>query len=255
MADGWQNETSKAKATADAINRILSELVTKCSKEEGIRNYFEVGVIGYGYQVADAMSQIQGPLIKPIDMIDQNPLRMESRKQKIPDGAGGIIELDVKFPVWFNPVANGSTAMCEALTLAGTSIGEWADRNRKAFPPVIINITDGEPTDGDPEPVADLIRQLTTDDGNVLLFNLHISSGGGTKLLFPSSEREITGGPPALRLFRMSSELPPQFIEAATSSGYRLAAGARGYGYNADFIDLVNFLSIGTQAANTRLAR
>jgi hypothetical protein len=44
-------EASRAKRpiqVADAINRLLQNLVIKCAKEEGIRDYFHVGVIGYG---------------------------------------------------------------------------------------------------------------------------------------------------------------------------------------------------------------
>ncbi len=170
----------------------------------------------------------------------------------VPDGAGGVIEVAVRFPVWFDPVASGCTPMCEAFRLAGQTVGEWADQSSGAFPPTIMNITDGDPTDGDPEPLAQLIHQLATDDGNVLLLNLHISGGTGAKVLFPESEDQISG-PNAKRLFRMSSVLPPMFHSAAAGLGYSLRPGARGYGNNAGFIDLVNFLTIGTQAANTRL--
>ena len=38
----------KADVVADAINRFLQELSIKCAKEEGVRDYFHVGVIGYG---------------------------------------------------------------------------------------------------------------------------------------------------------------------------------------------------------------
>ncbi len=86
----------------------------------------------------------------------------------------------------------------------------------------------------------------------MLLLNLHISEGRGAKVLYPDSEDQISDAN-AQRLFRMSSELPPLFHSAAAGLGYNLRPGARGYGNNAGFIDLVNFLTIGTQAANTRL--
>ena len=38
----------KANAVADAVNRLLSDLIIKCTKGEGIRYYYDVGVIGYG---------------------------------------------------------------------------------------------------------------------------------------------------------------------------------------------------------------
>ena len=51
---GAQPEKQKAEGVADAINRLLQNLVLKCAKSEGIRDYFHVGVIGYGGQVASA---------------------------------------------------------------------------------------------------------------------------------------------------------------------------------------------------------
>ena len=38
----------KSEALADVINRMLQQLVIKCAKSEGVRDYYHVGVIGYG---------------------------------------------------------------------------------------------------------------------------------------------------------------------------------------------------------------
>src|SRR5437868_4812684 len=39
---------SKAEGVADAVNRLLQNLILKCAKSDGIRDYFYVGVLGYG---------------------------------------------------------------------------------------------------------------------------------------------------------------------------------------------------------------
>src|SRR5216117_183961 len=39
---------SKADFVADVLNKTLYTLVTSCSKSDGVRNYFDVGVIAYG---------------------------------------------------------------------------------------------------------------------------------------------------------------------------------------------------------------
>src|SRR5512133_75708 len=41
-------KVTKAQGVADAINRLLSTIVIRCTKEEGARDYFDVGVLGYG---------------------------------------------------------------------------------------------------------------------------------------------------------------------------------------------------------------
>src|SRR6476661_2881881 len=50
---------SRADGVADAINRLLQNLVIKCAKGEGINDYYVIGVIGYGKQVGPAFG---GPL-------------------------------------------------------------------------------------------------------------------------------------------------------------------------------------------------
>lgn len=46
---------SKAQELADVINRLLQTLVTRCAKGEEVRDYFEIGVLGYGHTVGDAL--------------------------------------------------------------------------------------------------------------------------------------------------------------------------------------------------------
>src|SRR5258708_33763808 len=47
---------SKAGFVADVLNKTLYTLVTNCSKADGVRNYFDVGVIAYsGSEVAGGL--------------------------------------------------------------------------------------------------------------------------------------------------------------------------------------------------------
>ncbi|HKJ96826.1 MAG TPA: VWA domain-containing protein, partial [Thermoplasmataceae archaeon] len=50
------SDRSKAIEAADAINRQLNELINRCTKSEGIRDYFEIGIIGYGGARGQAFS-------------------------------------------------------------------------------------------------------------------------------------------------------------------------------------------------------
>lgn len=251
MAEAWLGERTKAQAVSDALNRLLAEIITKwCSKDEGVRHYFDVGVIGYGgHGYSDALPGAEGGLLKPIPELERAPLRVETRSLKVPDGAGGIVETTKKFPVWFDPKASGGTPMVAAMKYAAQEIATWCDGHLTAYPPTVIHITDGESTDGDAEPVAKVIREMCTNDGSALLFNLHISSTGGSKVIFPESDVSAPT-PDGKRLFRMSSVLPPHMLRAARSSGYEVGEYARGYGYNADFVDLVSFFDIGTRPVN-----
>ena len=250
MMDPWQDQSSKAEALSDVMNRTLAELIIKCSKEDGVRPYFDVGVIGYGSSGCyDSLNSVPGGLLKALPEVERNPKRVEDRLMRQPDGAGGLVEVPVKFPVWFDPSASGGTPMCAAFEFAAREVAGWCDAHMTSYPPIVLHITDGESTDGDPQRHADLLKQIATNDGNVIVFNLHIAAGNQPKVVFPSTEAELYSAS-AKMLFRMSSVLPDLMSGAAHGKGYSIAANARGYGYNADFIDLVHFFDIGTRPAN-----
>jgi hypothetical protein len=254
MSDKFSGtEKSKAEQVSDVINRTLMTLITRCTKSEGTRNYFDIGVIGYGND--QAMNGFHGALsasvFNPISEVEANPLRVEDREKKMDDGAGGIITNTVKFPVWFEPKANGGTPMCAALTQAAEALVAWCDTHPDSYPPTIMHITDGESTDGDPEELANQLRQIRTNDGEVLLFNCHISSLNANAIQFPAGEAGLPDSYAKL-LFRMSSRLPDHIIKYAQGKGIAVGIEARGFTFNAEAVELVEFLDIGTRASQLR---
>jgi hypothetical protein len=113
----------------------------------------------------------------------------------------------------------------------------------------VINITDGEPTDGDPTGPADEVRKLATSDGNVLIFNCHISSRKGTPILFSDAGTDADLPDEHARLlYRMSSVLPSGLLDAVQSEGLKVGAQARGFVFQADMVEVIRFLDIGTRA-------
>jgi hypothetical protein len=254
MADSFAggNGHSKAAELATIINRLLASLVIRCSKDEGVRDYFEVGVIGYGSRVAPALATAPDAMpILPISRLANEPLRVEDRVQKVPDGAGGLVEQTVKFPVWVDPRAEGGTPMTEAVSHGRAALSTWIDQHAAAFPPVVFNVTDGEATDGDPCGAAAALRSLQTDDGQTLLFNVHLSERRAPAVEFPSTDETLPDSF-ARRLFSMSSTLPPHLQRAARQEGYAVEDGTRGFVFNADAAAVIQFLDIGTRPANLR---
>jgi hypothetical protein len=256
MADPFGGEPGRSKADrlADAINRLLYELSIRCTKDqtEGVRNYYEVGVVGYGPRVGPAWGgELAGRDLIPIREVADNPARVEDRRRKVEDGAGGLVEEAVKFPIWFDPVAQNGTPMCEALRLARSIMEPWVRAHPNSFPPIVINITDGEATDGDPRQPAEALRKLVTNDGNLLLFNLHLSSHPGAPILYPESDAGLPDEY-ARQLFQMSSLLPPHIQEAAKGEGYAIGPQSRGFVFNADIVEVIKFLDIGTRPKGLR---
>ena len=249
----------KADGVADAINRLLQNLVVKCTKAEGVRNYYDVGVIGYSQpnehdtNVGPAFAgALAGKEFVPVSEVANNPARIEERTRKVEDGAGGLVDQTFKFPVLFDPITNGGTPMCEALRFACRVLEGWVNAHPSSYPPMVINITDGESTDeGDPLQEGERVKTLATNDGNVLLFNCHISSHVGSPIVFPDTKAGLPDKFAEL-LFEMSSVLPQGLLAAAQSEGYVAGAEARGFAFNADLVDLIRFLDIGTRASNLR---
>jgi len=236
---------SKAQAVAEQINTLLYELILRCvnTPREPPRAYFYVSVIGYS-TAGDGESTVEPALtiassdgaISTTDLA-ASPLRVESRT-----GAhGGAINA----PVWVEPVSRGGTPMCGALDRAGRLAASWVARHPSAFPPVVVNLSDGEATDGDPAVWAGRLRSLSTADGHLLLFNLNMSAESGTTSLFPS-DADFLASKYATKLFQMSSPLPSSMVDIARAQGIAVRPDARGFAFNADIKALTLFLNVGT---------
>lgn len=253
MQEVMENGKSKAQFVADVLNRTLATLITRCTKSEGTRDYFEVGVLGYSGATAEngLSGALSSVILHPISRIEGHPLRVEDRTKRVDDGAGGLVNQTIKFPVWFEPKAAGGTPMCNAITTAAEQLAAWCDAHPDCYPPTVLHVTDGESTDGDPEALALQLQRIGTNDGQVLLFNLHVSVNGGDPVKFPTSDASL-GDSYAKLLFRMSSPLPPHLQKAAEEKGIRATMESRGFMFNAETAEIVDFFDIGTRAAQLR---
>jgi hypothetical protein len=249
---GGQPGKKKSDGVADAINRLLQNLVLKCAKADGVRDYFHVGVIGYGEDVGPRLAGTTASQpLAPISAIANNPLRLEQRTRMVDDGAGGLVEQAFRFPVWFEPVAGGKTPMNAAVEMAKEIVTEFIATYPDCFPPLVINLTDGKPTDANPLDAAVALKAMKSTDGNVLMFNAHLSSSPSPPVCFPSDENGLADKYAKL-LFRMSSILPPRLMSAAKDEGYAIDGPARGFVFNADLVAVIRFLDIGTRVAAPR---
>ena len=258
MADpfgGGEGQLRKADILADVTNRTLRDLVIRSTKAEEIRDYYCVAVMGYGTssgEVASAfVGQLAGKSFAKISEVGEYPARVDNRLKKVPDGAGGLVDQPLRFPIWVDPSAQHKTPMCAALDTVRALLESWLGEHPHCFPPVVLHITDGESTDGDPTTAARAITALSSTDGNVLLFNCHLSSQRAGAIAYPS---DGTGLPNefARLLFEMSSVMPAEFRKTASETGLIMGEGSRGFVFNADPTALIQFFDIGTRPANLR---
>ena len=243
-----------ASGVADSINRWLQELSIKCAKSEGIRDYYNVGVIGYGKDVGPSfVGPIADRELIPISEIADNPARLDERTKKISDGAGGLLEQSVRIPVWFDPIAEGGTPMCRAATEARRVLEDWIAAHPDSFPPIVIHITDGESTDGNPTDHLNTLTSLSTSDGNVMLFNIHLSANpNATPVSFSDSPDDLPDAYSKM-LFETSSPLTPAMRGLAKEHGFETSDSSRCFVLNADLVLLVQAIDIGTRPSNVQM--
>ena len=106
-------------------------------------------------------------------------------------------------------------------------------------------------TDGDPTEESINLKKLSTSDGSVLLYNIHLSAEYTQPVSFPNTS-EVLSDPYARLMFDLSSPLPYAAQKAAEKEGYKIAPDARAFMFNADPVKLIQFLDIGTRTDNLR---
>lgn len=237
----------KKDAVADVVNNVLYNAVLASTKEDGVRHYFDVGVLGYG--VEEGVKSTFGTDLVPIGWVADNPGTWVRKEWDEDDGEGGTVRVGEDMPIWFEPFAKGKTLMRVAFERALAVVRAWADDHKDSFPPIVLHITDGgftEP-DQDPAPVVRELQEQCTDVGSALVFNCHLSDKQGQTVMFPSAAAAEGFEVRARKLYEMSSPLPEPMRREAGLLGYPVEVGARGYVRNADLASLVQFLDIGTR--------
>ena len=251
MAEG----KSRAEWAALAVNRCIMEIVKRCEHMESIKDRCSLVVIGYGAPTACPQANGQAAYIMlggKISEIANKKLRTDTttKKTKISDGAGGLMDGETKFhlDIWIEPYAEGSTPMDQAFSKAEEVASKWVLEYPDNFPPVVVNITDGEPSDSTAtDNAAKSLMRVATSDGNLLLFNGHITDGVN-EIVFPTSEAQLTN-PLGKLMFRMSSEIPPTLLQASREVGFESKQGCRGLIVNGRETEMIKLINFGSSVA------
>ena len=214
-----------------------------------------VVVIGYGAPTVNPKAGGQKAYLivgGKISEVEKQMIRTDKHKipTKVSDGAGGLMdgEKTINLDIWVDPYVEGNTPMDEAFMKAEEFASKWVLEHPDNFPPVVINVTDGEPNDPPAaEKAARALMSVATSDGNLLLFTAHISGGQGKKIL-PANEPELSNQFEKL-MYRLSSEIPASMIDLAKKAGFEDArAGSRGLVINGEAGDMIQLIDFGSRA-------
>lgn len=248
MLAPFDGNDSRTVSATKAVNRVIDTIIQKNFDGKAPKNRCFITVIGYNHNVKNLASGY-------LKDLDENPLRVDVVKQKISDGAGGIITIDKNMPIWVDPITqDGATNMKGAFDMAKDIIDKWVSDKPKNPAPVIINISDGVPYfNGQDIPicmqqtvdVVSQIKAIDTEDGKIQIFNAMIGDDKNKKVSFPSSTSELNSSE-AQFLFDISTEVPDSYKKAAVKNGLQYEQGARGLICQANPVDLVSLIDFGS---------
>ncbi len=245
---------SKAEMLSEVANTIIAELIERSHRSEGIRNYYDVAIIGYsGDGIRSYFGQKDYLSIGEIAAMDV-PTKQVTKEYVGADGQMKIITENLK--CWVKAHASGKTPMYEALSYIYEFIMRWCSdpANINSFPPIIFNISDGLPTDGeqqDIENISSMIKSLSTNDGAALLSNIHIAPHTQeNSMLFPTHEDiepYIKSSSSIATLYESASVMPEIFNNIICEiKGVRHEGPFRGLCYNSSIAELLAILNIGS---------
>ena len=250
----YGEEMPMAEAVARIVNHQLNELVLRCVKGSETRDYYDIAIIGYG---ENAYSGWKGELegrdfVKPSELKEHPYKKITTKKET--RTRKGVKVVEVEEVQWIEAEATeGWTRVHHAFEKAKGLLDEWMEKHhdKDCYPPTIINITDGEFNGATKEYVlqqANELKSMFTNDGNVILFNIHISANKAVCVTCPASKDEVSFSSLATTMYEMSSLLPMRYSDRI--------ADLRGDGtpnnrytamsINADMSTLIQLMDIGT---------
>ena len=114
-----------------------------------------------------------------------------------------------------------------------------------------LTITDGEyngTSHDEMQQLANQLKSMFTNDGNVLFFNIHVVPGHAESVVFPATADELNGNGYGEKLYNMSSLLPLNYNEQIRNIFGDKQADIRYHamGVNTGMERLVKMMKIGT---------
>ncbi len=249
--------TTKAKAVAEVTNQIIAELIERARRHDGIRDYYDIAIIGYSNENVKSMlgDNPNRPFISIAELAARS-VKIQSRIVERVTPAGASAPYKVDTPMWVEPLASGNTPMYGALCCIFDALRSWCaePNNRDSFPPIVINITDGESTDcstEDLKAISKRIRSLKTADGEIFMINIHIAATGTAgSTIFPTlKEVETISHRKTRELCQISSVMPEPFNELICElKGVPTGRDFVGMSHNTSIEELITILNIGTMS-------
>lgn len=246
-------DMTMSEAVARIVNHQINELVLRCIKGSETRNYYDIAVIGYGHNVHSGwQGNLEGrDFVTPEELKDNPYKRITIKEEK--RTRRGVMLKEVEKVQWIEACHDGHwTHIHKAFDKVKALLEQWMlkYKDMDCYPPTIINITDGEFNGDTSESIqqkANELKSMFTNDGNVILFNIHINTTG-EMILFPNSHEEVYDNSYSMQLYNLSSLLPIRYNEPISQVRNSINKNNRhvAMAVNADMSTLIQLMDIGT---------
>ena len=246
-------QMSLAEAVARIVNNQINELVYRCIKTTEVRHYYDIAIIGYGHEVYSGWNGVLAgrDFVSP-EELKNNPFKKIIVKEEKRTRKGTMIK-EIEKVQWLEARCDGNwTHVHKALDKAKALLNQWMKEHhdKDCYPPTIINITDGQFTQVTREQVvqqANELKAMFTNDGNVLLWNIHITPNHLEQVLLPIGKEELKGDKYSELLYDMSSLLPTRYNQAISDiRGDSVDSRHVAMATNTDMSTLIQLMDIGT---------
>ena len=245
MSEPYPEGGTKAKFTQLAVSSAINETINANFDGETPKDRANISLIGFGKSVQEIRTD-------KLSEFANNPYRIESGTKKVSDGNGGLVEVAVQNPVYFEPVADGLTPLAEALGVVKQVFIRIKEKYPESPDSVAILVTDGMPrSEGVDDAVEEanaiaLAEEIKAMGG--LIFGCHIGNGRN-KCEFPVTEDELPDDQ-AKFIYKVCSIVPESYKEAARKLELNVSENSRAMVTNADPTTFVKFINFGSSGTN-----
>ena len=253
MKETYIGAETRAEFLAKAINKVIQTLIIKNTSGDKTKDRVFISLIGYGGLGGNSVVDLRSDYLSKFA---DEPLRIDKVRKSVPDGAGGLVEIEDELLISLDPLSprNGLTPMAGALECAKNLVEAWIQEKPDNPAPVIINVTDGIPYNGNLNKpneesenayiVAKQIMSIQTGDGSPLIFNVHIENND-KEIQFPENVSELSSDT-AKFLFNISSRVPNSYKADAQKLQLNIRQNSLGFIANADAVSLIKFINFGS---------
>ncbi|MEG0499673.1 MAG: hypothetical protein RR550_00950 [Rikenellaceae bacterium] len=246
----------KSDTISQIVNINISEIISKCIRGKEFCDYFNLAILGYNGDGVTSLLKKHCTTEKDyITVTDLMNADIEDFEYDFTMMVGGeITEFTRKAKKFINITPYHTTPMYAALKESYEIARKWCrEKGAQSVPPIIINITDGEASDASADDlllISSRIKNLSTNKGNSIFVNIHISTSEPEKqIVFPLEPTGLKDIKFGNLLYDMSSELSEEIsCSMSRQANVPWCEGdkLRAVGYNTSISQLFNVLQIGS---------